>query len=52
METKPKSKQLVFAYKSLSELYSSSGDFENAFNALKQASNIEESLKGLPYLSQ
>jgi transcriptional regulator with XRE-family HTH domain len=39
------SKALVFAYKSLSEVYSDMDDFENAFAALKKSNEIEELAK-------
>ncbi len=36
------SKSLAFAYKSLSEVYSGSGDYEKAFAALKKSNELEE----------
>lgn len=39
------SKALAFAYKSLSEVYSSSGNFEAAFAALKKSNEIEDLAK-------
>lgn len=45
MEVVNNSKTLAFAYKSLSEVYSDMGDYENAFAALKQANEISEIVK-------
>lgn len=42
MEIVKESKALALAYKTLSEIYSQIGDYENAFAALKQANGIEE----------
>jgi transcriptional regulator with XRE-family HTH domain len=39
------SKTLAFAYKSLSEVYSDMGDFENAFVTLKKSNELEEFAK-------
>ena len=39
------SKTLAFAYKSLSEIYSDIGDFENAFAALKKSNELAEFAK-------
>lgn len=39
------SKALAFAYKSLSEVYSDMGDYENAFTELKKSNEIEEYVK-------
>ncbi|MFZ5353167.1 MAG: tetratricopeptide repeat protein [Bacillota bacterium] len=41
----PDSEELAFAYKSLSEIYSDSGDYENAFKALKKADEIKDQLQ-------
>jgi transcriptional regulator with XRE-family HTH domain len=43
--SEPESKQLAFAYKSLSEIYSHGEEFEAAFKALKKANDIEDFLK-------
>lgn len=45
MQIVGKSKTLVFAYKSLSEIYSGAGDFENAFTTLKKSNELEEFAK-------
>lgn len=42
MEVISVSKSLAFAYQSLSEVYSSLEDFENAFSALKKANDLKE----------
>lgn len=40
----PNNKYFVFAYKSLSEIYSKMNDFEKAFKSLKKAEEIQNSL--------
>ncbi len=45
METLGDSKILAFAYKSLSEIYSEQGDYENAFSFLKKSTTMEELTK-------
>lgn len=44
MEGISHTRQLVFAYKSLSEVYSSIQDYQNAFVALKKADEVKDSL--------
>lgn len=44
MEAFSESKPLVFAYKSLSEVYSGLGDFENAYKYLKRSNEIQDYL--------
>lgn len=39
------SMQLTFAYKSLSEVYSAIGNFENAFKSLKKSDEVQEYLR-------
>lgn len=39
------SKELAFAYKSLSDIYSNIGDYENAFKSLKKSDEIEYYLR-------
>jgi len=45
MEIVGVSKALALAYKTLSEIYSETGDYENAFSSLKKANDIEEMAK-------
>jgi tetratricopeptide (TPR) repeat protein len=45
MQVVGNSKTLAFAYKSLSEIYSNIGNYENAFEALKKSNELEEIAK-------
>lgn len=45
MQVVGRSKNLAFAYKSLSEIYSDMGDFEKAFATLKKSNELEEYAK-------